>query len=186
MKEVWKDVIGYEGIYQISNLGRVMRLASSIRVVDQKQNRVYVKPISKKIIKQNKDNNGYWLVNLSARPVRVHRILAMAFLPKRSGANVVNHIDGNKSNNSLINLEWCTPKENSRHAINTGLFKVSFPKHNTPVEMLDEDTNVLECFNSIKDACRRFGFGYRGSITEVCNGKRKHCFGYKWRYADEK
>ncbi len=108
--EVWKDIIGYEGLYQVSNLGNVKSLFRYKKVLN------------------NTIHKGYYLISLCKNkkqlPQRNHRLVAIAFIPNPENKPQVNHIDGNKLNNNVENLEWCTPKENTQHALLIGLKKV--------------------------------------------------------------
>ena len=116
MTEVWKDIKGYEGLYQISNLGRVKSLA-------------HLHGKSKKLIRKEKimqcviGIKGYLYCGLSknglTKRYRVHRLVAEAFIANPNELPQVNHIDGDKLNNSINNLEWVTKGENNRHAIKT-------------------------------------------------------------------
>lgn len=98
MQEIWKDIKGYEGHYKISNLGRFYNLLTNYK--------------SKGAI----DNTGYRRVHLNNKSCLLHRLVAEAFIPNPQNKSQVNHIDGNKLNNNVDNLEWCTPKENMVHA----------------------------------------------------------------------
>jgi len=193
--EVWRPVKSYEGIYEVSNHGRIKRLQDSILVIDEKQHRKYIKSIKEKIIRQFSDSAGYRAVNLRGTKAslwkieRVHVIVAEAFLPKPAWAECVNHKDGVKSNNFVSNLEWCTNKQNSQHAVRTGLLDT---KHllnyinRTPVDMLSLDGKYIKSFDSIHDAFLFLGIkNYRGSISEVCAGKRHKAYGFSWRYSNE-
>lgn len=109
MNEAFKPVVGYEGLYEVSNLGNIKILSSGM-------------------IKVNTlEKVGYWVVKLQKQRIskthRVHRLLAEAFMDNPENKRTVNHIDGNKSNNTLSNLEWATHSENSKHAFETGLSK---------------------------------------------------------------
>lgn len=111
MEEVWKDISGYENIYQVSNKGRVKSLARKTNQSDKKR---YTK---EKILKQRKTTHGYMEVTLRKNNIRkhykVHRLVMMAFHGKSK--LIVNHIDCNKTNNNVENLEYCTYQENSNH-----------------------------------------------------------------------
>ncbi len=111
--EIWKDIIGYEGIYQISNLGNVKSLD---RVTERPGLRGNMKRKGQ-YLKINTDTAGYFSVNLSHKIHRIHRLLAIHFLDRIEGKNIVNHIDKNRKNNNLENLEWCTILENNIHGI---------------------------------------------------------------------
>lgn len=120
MEEIWQDIKGYEGIYQISNLGKIKSIARDTSNVC-KQTR---------LLKPTKDRDrGYLIVTLCKnnkyKTVRVHRIVAETFIPNPENKSQVNHIDGNKLNNNVNNLEWCTASENIRHSWENGLSKIS-------------------------------------------------------------
>lgn len=114
MKEIWKDIEGYEGLYQISNFGRVKSLP-------KKNGNSYQE---ERILKP-KNNQGYMQVNLyknkKCKSIVIHRMVAKAFIKNEYNKREVNHIDGNKANNRVDNLEWCTPSENQKHAYRIGL-----------------------------------------------------------------
>lgn len=118
-EEIWKDIEGYEGIYQISNTGKVKSLPK-----EWWTGRHYIKTPTK-ILKPSLDRKGYLKITLCKNThhvtYRLHRLLATAFIPKVENKNFINHVDGNKINNNLSNLEWVTSKENNKHAQDTGL-----------------------------------------------------------------
>lgn len=118
--ERWIDIKGYEGFYQISNYGRVRSLDRTVYFKNGKGKREYIG----KILKQ-KYHNGYAMVNLNKNKklevLYVHRLVALHFIDNPRKVNVVNHIDGVKSNNHWTNLEWVTSSENNSHAVQTGL-----------------------------------------------------------------
>lgn len=122
MNEIWKPVAGYEGIYEVSNLGRVRSLDREVA------NRWgTTKPVPGAIRTIAVKREGYCFVNLfrrsRGRPMYVHRLVAIAFLPNPEGLPQVNHIDGDKLNNRADNLEWCTGKENCQHAVAEALYQ---------------------------------------------------------------
>jgi hypothetical protein len=111
-EEVWKDVPGYEGMYQASSFGRV-------RSPYQRGKGIYtLKPVM--------SSSGYFTVNIKGKMPTVHRLVAKAFIPNPEVKRCVNHKDGIKTNNNLDNLEWVTHKENLHHAIGLGL-KIRVP-----------------------------------------------------------
>ena len=114
MKEIWKAIKDYEGKYEVSNLGRVKSLERTSRL-----NR----KIKERILAPREHTGGYLRVQLSRKDFYIHRLVAEAFIPNPENKSQVNHIDGNKRNNHVDNLEWNTPLENNLHAIRTGLNK---------------------------------------------------------------
>lgn len=117
--EVWKDIKGYEGIYQISNLGRVKSLERTVESGNKMRN------LKETIRTPVKHKLGYMGLNLSKdskiKGHLIHRLVAMHFVPNPNRSPEVNHIDGVKTNNVHTNLEWCTRKENINHAIDNAL-----------------------------------------------------------------
>lgn len=114
MKEIWKAIKDYEGKYEVSNLGRVKSLERKSRL-----NR----KIKERILAPREHTGGYLRVQLSRKDFYIHRLVAETFIPNPENKSQVNHIDGNKRNNRVDNLEWNTPLENNLHAIRTGLNK---------------------------------------------------------------
>ncbi len=117
--EIWKDIEGYKGIYQISNLGMVKSLDRVIHCP------TYLSRVNEIIMKQGWSWGGYRSVNLLDGLIRkkhlIHRLVGIAFVENKHDKKQVNHIDGNKENNNSSNLEWCTHSENIQHAYNNKL-----------------------------------------------------------------
>lgn len=115
MKEIWKDIKGFEGYYKISNIGRVKKLKRA-----SERGR-----LTETIKKLTIDANGYYMVGLHKEPIhktfRVHRLIAIAFISNPENKREINHINGIKLDNSIKNLEWVTCMENITHAIKIGL-----------------------------------------------------------------
>lgn len=122
MQEIWKDINGYEGLYQISNLGNVRSMDRIVTYSNGKKVKT-----KGKLLKPTIKKNGYCYVSLSKNGEKpkydVHRLVAKAFLDNPCGYPVVNHIDGCKTNNMVSNLEWTTYEENIKHAFKNGLNK---------------------------------------------------------------
>lgn len=128
-EEIWKDVVGYEGIYQISNLGRVKSLDRVEEVHRLDIDKIIRRPRRGRILKQKLNQAGYFVLhfrntngNGESWP-QLHRLLGIAFLPNPENKPTINHKDGVKTNNSLDNLEWATMSENTQHAYDMGLAK---------------------------------------------------------------
>ncbi len=130
IQELWKDVKGYEGLYKVSNLGRVRSIERYVR--SDRNPKTGLRLIKPKILKAWDNGNGYMVVTISVNKKRknkyVHRLVAEAFIPNPENKPQVNHIDNNRSNNIISNLEWCTASENSIHMMNQGRGKNQFVK----------------------------------------------------------
>jgi len=122
MVEIWKDVVGYEGLYQVSNLGRVKSLDKTVKSAIKNNNERFIPGI---IMSFTQDKDGYFRIGLTKNKkkkiIPVHRIICSAFIENPENKPQVNHIDGIKNNNILSNLEWATLSENRVHSYATGL-----------------------------------------------------------------
>lgn len=169
--EIWKDIEGFEGRYQVSNKGRVKSLHFNWSDTS-------------KILKPQRFPKGYLRVTIGGKIIGIHRLVAMAFIDNPKGLPQVNHIDGDKANNNVENLEWCTPSENLKHAYKSGL-KVATGNHlKRPIDQFLPDMTYLTTWESTKEIERVFGV-YHSNITACCKGRLKTCRGYIWRYAQE-
>ena len=161
MSEQWRDIRGYEGLYQISNLGRVKNLCSD------------------KVLKITINRNGYCMVGLrknsKTKLYQLHRLVAEAFIPNPDNLPQVNHKDENKQNPYADNLEWCTAKYNSTYG--TGA-KRSAEAKCIPIVQKDLDGNVIKIWESATHA-KRAGFS-QGDIWLCIRGKRLTHKGCKW------
>lgn len=184
MEEIWKDIKGYEGLYKVSNLGRIKRILFVNNIIVKKQD---------KILKNQKHSAGYNIITLTKNSQQkiclIHRLVAEAFLEKIDGKTYINHKDGNKSNNSVDNLEWCTQKENMQHAVKHNLIHYSKVEKGAKnpralkIKMIDKDTNkIVKTFDSIVDARDFFGKKSSGGIVHCLKGRIKTIYGYKWEY----
>jgi hypothetical protein len=165
--EVWKDICGYEGLYQVSNMGRVKRL---------------FKDGKDRVLRGKKDKDGYIEVILSGKPIkkycRLHRLVAEAFIPNPFGKAEINHKDRDKQNNVVSNLEWVTASENVRHTFLTGR-KI----HKSPVIQYDLNMEAVAIWDSIKDACQKLKVK-SSNVSACCNGRLKTVGGFIWRYKE--
>ena len=188
MSELWKGIEGYESNYMVSNRGRIMSLnygAKNIALSGKT-----------KIMKQSLSSSGYYHVQLykngRAATKLVHILVAEAFLQNEHGKPEVNHIDGNKANNDVTNLEWVTRKENLTHAVKTGLKRRSpmigrVGRKNVlskAVLQIDSFGNVVKKWDSSYDAASEGGFN-QNCIRSCACGYHKTHKGYFWRYAEE-
>ena len=191
--EIWKDIVGYEGLYQVSSLGRVRSLdrvckQSGItkeyndtyikkgRVLNRKAQHTYNKKNSTKYYRYQivlYDGSG------RGKSYKVHRLVAQAFIPNPENKPFVNHIDCNPQNNNVENLEWVTPKENVAHMDRLGR-RVSLTRR---VKSIDIKTGEEKEYNSMEDAVNDTGL-FKGHICGCCRGYygRKTVGGRKWEY----
>lgn len=132
-------------------------------------------------------HTGYLLVTLVKagnirKNKRIHRLLMEAYVPNPKNKAHVNHIDGNKLNNNLVNLEWATSKENSQHSVNTGLSEPAYKVTRKSILMYSKDkTTLLNEFISIHEAARITGIAYQ-NISKVVRELRHTAGGYHWKY----
>ena len=181
--EIWKDITGYEGLYQVSNLGRVKSLPRVNRCVDKYYTR------KGKVLTGHPDKDGYLVVHLSKngieRRFRVHRIVAKSFIPNSNKLPQVNHINEIVNDNRVANLEWCDCKYNIQYG--TGInrrAKSQMNRHGAKkVLQFTLDGKFVREFPSNMEVVRVYGFR-QSHINECCLGKAKTAYGYKWKYAE--
>ena len=180
-KEIWKDIKGFEGIYQVSNLGRV-------RSLPRQTNNQFGK--KEKILKPQLVR-GYYIVCLHKNSIRkfyyVHRLVYEAFNGQIPKGLQVNHLDERPINNALSNLNLMTPKENTNYGtgIQRGHNKQINGKCSKPVLQFDLNDNLVKEYPSIKQAERDTGFANQ-HISACCKGKLKQAYGYIWKYKENK
>lgn len=184
MEEIWKDIEGYEGLYKVSNKGSI---SSYNKYIEHRGGKRFRKG---KIMKPAITPKGYKRIRLSkngtGKSFMLHRLVAQAFIPNLEGKPQINHIDGNKENNVIDNLEWCTNGENQVHAWKYGLNKGvtgMFKGENNRNAKKIICTTTGEVFNYIKLASKKYEID-RTSISKCCNGKAK--FAGRHPITDEK
>lgn len=181
--EIWKDIEGYEGMYQVSNMGRV-------RALDR------VKPnsggqIAKgHILPQSDNGHGYRFVSLwkfnKGRRFYVHRLVASAFIPNPNNFPIINHKDEDKSNNRYENLEWCTQKYNINYGNHMKRLKESYIANgnNRPIDVYDMKGTFLKTFDCSNEVCKEIGINRRG-LYLACQGVTKSYKGYRFAFHGE-
>lgn len=178
--EIWADIPEYEGLYQVSNTGKVKSLNYNKKKDYHKE------------LKLNINKHGYVQVHLSKNGYKkiytVHRLVAITFIPNPNNYPVINHIDGNKQNNIISNLEWCTIDYNSQHAVENNLIKT---KDDSIKAVKVVCLNTGEIFNSIKSAAEQYNINQH-DISSCCSKTKNKSAGKTsngellvWRYEED-
>ena len=184
--EIWKDIQGYENLYQVSNLGRIKSLDRKVKVGIKNNDIVLHKG---KILKLNQKRNEYLSVDLSkegiVKTISVHRLVAIAFIPNVDNKMQINHINAKKYDNRVENLEWCSYEENKEHAKKNKLYynpnrkKVRCKQTN---EIFESSYNAGEWLNNEKFKNSKQTTIIANKIRMCCNGKQKIAYGYTWEF----
>ena len=189
--EIWLDVLNYEGLYEVSNLGKIR---------NKKTN---------KILSPSKDKKNYLRVGLrkdkNTKTFLVHQLVAKAFIENTYNLKMIDHINCNPLDNKASNLRWTTYKENANNLITKERISISKSKENHPmfnkkhkqstinkmidsnknkrkIKQLDKNFNLIKTYNSISEVCRLFNYKH-GNIIKCCQKERKTAYGYIWEYA---
>ena len=162
--EIWRDVAGFEGLYQVSNYGKVKNT------------------LSNKVLKNVLHHRGYLIVGLTknkrAKTFSVHRLVAAAFIPNPNNYPQVNHKDENKQNNCIDNLEWCTQKYNNTYGTRIEKAKIGISKK---LLQYDLNGNLLRTWSSLTIASNVLNIS-KSAISQCCTGKHRHAGGYVWKH----
>lgn len=170
MEEIWKDIEGYYGLYQVSNKGNVKSLERNVK---GKNGSYYT--VSERMLKPRKNRYGYLYVHLhkegKIKIMLIHRLVASAFVQNDSLFNTeINHKNEIKSDNRAENLEWCDRKYNCNYGTRN-------ERRSKKVKCIDTG----KIYPTISDVHRQFGFS-QGNISQCCNGKLKSAYGCRWEY----
>lgn len=177
MSEVWRDVPGYAGVYQVSDHGSVRSID---RMVNGRNGSTHIR--KGHTLRSYRVNGGYCAVSLnnggSQKNFLVHRLVAMAFIPNPNNYETVNHIDENKCNNTVSNLEWLTLIENNRYGSHDERMRKTL---SFPVIQYSLDGEFIQEFGSMAEVHRETGFN-AASIGKAARGIYKQSNGYIWKY----
>lgn len=177
MKEVWKNIFGYEGLYQVSNLGRVKSF-------------VLYHGTNERILKPYHNKDGYLEIGLTKDNKRthflIHRLVALHFIPNDDLFKTeINHKDENKENNNVNNLEWCNRTYNVNYGSRLEKCSKAMINHPNKIKKINQfslDGTYIKTFQSIIQIERELGFN-NSHICQCCKGKRKTANGFIWKYA---
>lgn len=178
LKEIWKSIENFEGLYQVSNLGRVKSVDRVVHVLDPKSNREYDRHFPECIKATNLDNKGYVIVTLKKDGKnsrhRIHRLVAQAFIPNPENLSQVNHKDENKENNCIDNLEWCTNNYNGQYG--TRLKRIS---DNNKGRQVHNSIKVI-VFGKVYDSLSKAGEAIGVCGDTIKNRIEKNIEGYSY------
>ena len=185
MTEEWKDIEGYENLYQVSNMGRVKSLDRLV-----KASRGGFRGVKGQLMSLCKDKDGYLILRLAKngkhKNYKVHRLVAQAFIPNPENKPCIDHINGIVSDNRLENLRWTTHKENNNNPITyqrlkdnaVHRYRTDNPKSRAIIQF-DLDGNLIRKWDCIIDAVKATN---NTGVKQCCMGKSQTCGGSKWEY----
>lgn len=174
--EIWRDIDGFEGRYQISSEGRIKSV--DVYTIDTIGRRQLHRG---KFLKVRYDKDGYKKISLyDGKSYSIHRLVAQAFIPNPNNYPIINHKDENKQNNCVENLEWCSAQYNSMWGTKRERHKEKVKKS---VMQYDMDGTFIKKWDSIKDATYSIVGHNSGRIIDCLKGRSVSAYGYRWEYA---
>jgi hypothetical protein len=191
---MWKEIPDTDGLYFANEFGNIKSSSRSVKLVSHNKASYYMR--AGKILKQPLNSHGYPCVTIkylngTQKVVQVHRLIAKTFIPNPDNLPQINHIDGNKCNNNVQNLEWCSVRDNIRHAYKTGLNQGSKPwlgkvgkmhPNSIPVIALNLDGSLYKEYESISLAAKDVGMCSSSHISACLHGHRKSAGGFIWKF----
>lgn len=192
--EIWKDIKGFEGLYQVSNLGRVKSLERKVSALNNGTK--CLKRINERILCQKTSYQGYKIVllynNKKRKYCSVHRLVATAFIPNPNNKPCIDHFNCIRSDNRVSNLRWCTIKENCNNPltlINKSNLRKGIKQRPEVIEKRFKkvyqytlDGELVKVWDSVKEAQQYYNNTH---ISSCARGERKKCVNYKWFYNEQ-
>jgi hypothetical protein len=189
MNEVWKDIAGYEGIYQVSNLGRVRSLDRKVNKMTR-YGKIATFNLKGKLLTGTTTWHGYQRVNIRHTdgkfyPRLIHRLVAKVFVPGYFEGADVNHIDENKQNNRFDNLEWVTKKENNNHGTHNQRATAHCKEERKAIIQMSINGDFIAEYSHSREASQITGV-HRWQIIRCCRGVKRYktAGGYRWKYKE--
>jgi hypothetical protein len=186
---IYKNIIGYEGLYKISEYGDIIRLPKKVKSARSSKG---FRILTEKQLTTQTNKYGYNYIQLTDNNYKrkhffIHQLVAKTFLDNYNNHISINHKDENKTNNHYSNLEWCTIKHNNLY--NNRQSKINIVLQNTvksrkPIQQFDTENNLIQEFQSINEACRKLGI-FKYPISQCCKSKKKNYKGFIWKFKEK-